>query len=122
MSAPRTVTVPTVEHGPIRLACPAWCLGHDQALQHRADIAHAGTEHWLTFEGETLLTAALSQDPYATNTEARRTGLYVEQTGYAATLDPAEVRQLAAALTLHAMHLRTLAEQLAAIRAREVGE
>ncbi|MFI1937724.1 DUF6907 domain-containing protein [Streptomyces purpureus] len=118
----RTVTLPTLDHGDATMPEPAWCTGHTEHQPcHRVDLAHTGPEHAFAFDGSTLLVAMLTQDPYATDPARQRTGLYVEQTGWAATLDYAGLRQLAAALTVHAMHLRMLADELAAIRAREVG-
>ncbi|MFD8640828.1 DUF6907 domain-containing protein [Streptomyces zaomyceticus] len=114
------ITLPTTDHGPVTLPEPTWCTGHNNHIPgYRIDLTHTGTEHEFAFTGEKLLVAMLSQDPFVTDPGRRRTGLYVEQTGYAATLDPAEIRQLAAALTVHAMHLRTLAAELAAIQAEE---
>ncbi|WP_051820649.1 MULTISPECIES: DUF6907 domain-containing protein [Streptomyces] len=115
-----TVTLSTSDHGPVTTQEPGWCLGHSaRAPGYRIDLTHTGPEHTFAFAGDTLLVAMLSQDPFVTDPERRRTRLYIEQTGYSATLDPAGVRQLAAALTVHAMHLRTLADQLATLRAEE---
>ncbi|TXS08100.1 hypothetical protein EAO70_35515 [Streptomyces sp. adm13(2018)] len=115
-----TVTLDTSDHGPVTTQEPDWCLGHSaRAPGYRIDFTHRGAEHTFAFASDTLLVAMLSQDPFVTDPERRRTRLYVEQTGYSASLDPAEVRQLAAALTVHAMHLRTLADQLTTLRAEE---
>ncbi|MFF7180157.1 DUF6907 domain-containing protein [Streptomyces sp. NPDC008121] len=118
-SAGGTVTVATRDHGGVTLVEPSWCAGHaGQAPVRRADIAHTGPEHSFAFEGEQLLVAMLTQRPLAEH-GTTTTGLYVEQTGYARTLDPTQLRMLAAALTVHAMHLRTLAGELAALHAEE---
>jgi hypothetical protein len=118
----RTITLPTLDHGDLTVPEPAWCTGHaDHVPCHLVDLTHTGPEHAFAFEGHTLLVAMLSQDPYATDPARHKTGLYVEQTGYAATLDYAGLRMLAAALTVHAMHLRTLADELAAIQVEEGG-
>ncbi|MEV4936324.1 DUF6907 domain-containing protein [Streptomyces zaomyceticus] len=114
------ITLPTVDHGDVTLPEPGWCTGHaSHTPGYRIDLTHSGPENAFAFADGTLLVAMLSQDPFVTDPEQRRTRLYVEQTGYSAALDPVEVRQLAAALTVHAMHLRTLAEQLTALRAEE---
>ncbi|MGW3374067.1 DUF6907 domain-containing protein [Streptomyces hydrogenans] len=119
----RTISLPTIDHETIRLAEPEWCTGHtDHTPCHRVDLAHTGTEHRLAFGDADLLVAMLAQDPYATDPERRRTGLYVEQTGWAASLDPDGVRRLAATLTVHAMHLRQLADQLASLGDEEAGQ
>lgn len=53
MSATRTVTLTTMDHGPVTFECPAWCIGHawqPDGEIGRNDIAHnsvrvkAGTE------------------------------------------------------------------------------
>ncbi|MDT9689409.1 hypothetical protein Q5762_13895 [Streptomyces sp. P9(2023)] len=121
MTEQRTITLPTLDHGPVALPEPAWCRGHqDHIPGYRVDLAHTGPEHSFAFDGEQLLVAMLSQAPFS-ETGSRATGLYVEQTGYAATLGYAGTRQLAAALTVHAMHLRTLADSLTAIDAAAEG-
>ncbi|WP_411076645.1 DUF6907 domain-containing protein [Streptomyces sp. cmx-10-25] len=115
-----SVTLPTTDHGPVTLPEPGWCTGHAGHIPgHRVDLTHFGTQHDLTFEGNTLLVAMLSQDPFAPVAERRRTGLYVEQVDFSGTLDVTEVRQLAATLTVHAAHLRRLADELAGIQAEE---
>ncbi|MFE5296421.1 DUF6907 domain-containing protein [Streptomyces sp. NPDC056632] len=119
----RHVEVSTTDHGTVGFTCPPWCVGHTEHQPcFREDISHTGPEHAFAFEGSTLLVAMLTQSPYAADADLRRAGVHVEQTGYWATLDYAGLRQLAAALTVHAMHLRTLADELAAIRAGEAGE
>ncbi|MGW1252552.1 DUF6907 domain-containing protein [Streptomyces sp. NPDC002535] len=122
MTENRLITLPTSDHGDVTLPEPGWCTGHTgRPVGYRIDLTHTGPEHTFAFAGDTLLVAMLSQDPFVADPERRRTRLYVEQTSYSAALDPAEVRQLAAALTVHAMHLRTLADQLTALRAEEGG-
>ncbi|MCZ4083534.1 DUF6907 domain-containing protein [Streptomyces antarcticus] len=111
MTGARTATVPTIDHGPITITCPAWCTGHDgQVPEYRADLNHRGPEHAFNFDGQQVFLALLTQYPFGSG--RRETGLYVEETGFARTLDPAGLRQLAATLTVHAVHLRTLAGQL----------
>ncbi|MEU0716817.1 hypothetical protein ABZ498_06500 [Streptomyces lavendulocolor] len=119
MTAPRTISVPTLDHGPIPISEPAWCTGHtDHQPGYRVDLTHTGLEHPFAFEGEVLLVAMLTQAPF-TETGSPETGLYIEQTGYARTLDPTELTRLAAAFVVYATHLRTLERQLSAIKAGE---
>lgn len=111
MTGQRPVTVPTIDHGPLSLTCPAWCAGHDTRVpQYQADLSHNGAEHAFRFDGDQLFMAMLTQYPYGSG--SREPGLYIEQTGFGRALDPAQLRQLAATLTVHAVHLRTLASQL----------
>ncbi|MFD5105701.1 DUF6907 domain-containing protein [Streptomyces cinereoruber] len=117
-----TITLPTIDHGPVTLPEPGWCTGHAGHVPgHRVDLSHRGTVHDLTFEGAPFLDAMLSQFPYASDPEYHRTGLYIAQTDFSGTFDATEVRQLAATLTVHAMHLRRLADELAVIQAEEGG-
>lgn len=111
MTTPRTVTVPTIDQGPLVLVCPPWCAGHDTRIpQYQVDLGHTGPEHAFRFEGDLLFKAMLTQHPFGSG--SRETGVYIEEGGFARTLDPAGLRQLAATLTVHAVHLRTLAGQL----------
>ncbi|WP_236244507.1 hypothetical protein [Streptomyces sp. CC210A] len=120
MNARRTVTVPTIDHGPVTLTCPPWCTGHtSHPAEYRADLSHTGPEHVLPHDGEPLHIAQLVQFPYGTRPNT--TGLYVEQSGYAQTLAPTGVDALAAALVEHAAQLRHLARELSALRAGERG-
>ncbi|MFE7947390.1 DUF6907 domain-containing protein [Streptomyces sp. NPDC057426] len=112
------VTLETRDYGSVSLPEPPWCTGHAATQEYRADIAHSGPEHHFAFEDDDMLVAALRQYPFSSKGSSA-TGLYVEQTGYARTLDPSRLRMLAAALTVHAMHLRTLADELAAIHGNE---
>ena len=118
MSAePRKVTLTTLDHGEVTLAEPAWCRGHadHRPDTYRVDLDHKGPEHRLHHRGELLWTAFLGQAPFASTPEQRRVGLYVEQSGYARTLDPQGLYDLAATLDQHADALRDLADQLDAL-------
>lgn len=72
MSAPRTVTLDTIDHGPVTFTCPAWCSGHGWQVGAgigRNDITHnsvrvkAGTfteaDEWLP-----VLAAQVSWAPF----------------------------------------------------------
>lgn len=119
----RTVTLPTIDHGEITLACPAWCTGHadHQPDTHRADILHSGPDTVLAFHGVGLFTACLVQSPYATSSDpelgGRTTGVSVYPPGR--TLTPVSLYSLAAALDGYADQLRGLADRLAEILAEE---
>ncbi|WP_236243148.1 hypothetical protein [Streptomyces sp. CC228A] len=118
MTARRTVTVRTIDHGPVTLTCPAWCTGHTgHPAGYRADLSHTGPEHVLVHEGEPLHVAQLVRFPYGARPNT--TGLYVEQSGFAQTLTPVGVDGLAAALVAHAARLRHLARELSALHAAE---
>ena len=115
MTGPRTVTVHTLDHGPVTLTCPAWCTGvHDDDV-HRADVSHDGTEHVIAPAGREILRALLTQAPYSGSN--RRPGLYVDVADLSGIRTPAEVEQLADDLTAAAVQLRALARELAALLA-----
>ncbi|MFJ7159757.1 DUF6907 domain-containing protein [Streptomyces sp. NPDC101118] len=114
MTAPRTVVVPTLDHGPVTLTCPRWCVEPHTTPEHRADISHTGPEHRFAFGGTSLLVAMLSADPFGPAWR-RPTALYVEQQDFARTLAPDGLRQLAAAYAVQAHRLRTLADELSVL-------
>lgn len=65
-----TVTVQTVDHGPVTFTEPFWCLGLHPDGSYRADIAHQGDEIALVVEtpchGEVrMLSASLYQGPFS---------------------------------------------------------
>lgn len=112
LSAPRTVTVHTVDHGLVTMPEPAWCVGHEgDRPGHRVDLGHRGPAQDLDFGDHRLWSVLLVQAPFTT-LGSRQTAVHVEQTGYAGTLDPAELDALAAALVEHAVQLRAAARQL----------
>jgi hypothetical protein len=112
---PRTITVRTLDHGPVTLTCPAWCTGvHDDDV-HRADVSHDGTEHVIAPAGREMFRALLTQAPYS-GTD-RRTGLYVEVADIAGIRTPEQVEELADALVESAAQLRALGRQLAGLLA-----
>ena len=118
---PRTITLPTEDHGDVTLPCPAWCSGHadHRPDTHRADIIHSGPNISLAFHGAELFTACLTQSPYATSSApelgGRTPGVSVYPPGR--TLTPVSLYSLAAALDGYADQLRDLADQLAGILA-----
>jgi hypothetical protein len=119
VTAPRTVTVQTLDHGPVALIEPPWCVIEHQDGNHRSGIRHDGAEHAATVNlpgrGRVeFLKANLSQFPFAEH-GSRDVAVVVEIDGEHAEFDPAGLGDLAAAITLHAVHLRTLAGQLGAI-------
>ncbi|MEU5769817.1 hypothetical protein ABZ782_28270 [Streptomyces asoensis] len=118
MTEPRTVTLPTLDHGDVTLPEPSWCRGHadHRPDSYRVDLDHKGPAHELRHDGEVLWTAFLGQAPFATDPARRGTDLYVEQGSYAHSLDGPSLYDLAATLDTHADRLRDLADQLDRIR------
>lgn len=119
MTEPRTITLPTADHGDVTLVCPAWCMGHTdhQPDTYRADILHSGPDTVLAFHGAELFTACLVQSPYATSSDPELGGPTpgVSVSPPWRTLTPASLYSLAAALDGYADQLRDLADQLTVI-------
>ncbi|XUL89707.1 DUF6907 domain-containing protein [Streptomyces galilaeus] len=119
MSEPRTVTLPTHDHGPVTLVCPPWCVSHEgQDDGARADISHEGREHVMTLPTRrgpaVLLIAGIEQRPYAEFGPGRGVFVNVEVSGDWHPVDAEGLEAMAAALTEHATTLRSLAVQLRA--------
>ncbi|MFG3231803.1 DUF6907 domain-containing protein [Streptomyces antibioticus] len=117
----RTVTLPTLDHGPVTLPEPAWCAGHADHRPDtaRADLIHCGPPAALTYLGIDVFTAELVASPYASTTIPRlggpTPGVSIDPLGR--TLDPADLYDFAARLDTYADRLRALADQLDAILA-----
>ncbi|MGW0596130.1 DUF6907 domain-containing protein [Streptomyces sp. NPDC002776] len=120
MSEPRTVTLPTIDHGPVTLPEPSWCIGHaDDRPEHRADILHRGPDVTLTFRGHHITDASLVLSPFSSIDvpELGSSTPGVSVSLIARTLDPRGLYELAAALDGYADRLRDLADELAVILA-----
>lgn len=115
----RTVTVETLDHGPVTLPEPSWCTGHAaQPVELRADLCHAGPSRTLDYDGTPLWHAEVVAYPFATDPARRRPGLYVEVAPFARTLAPADVDRLADVLVEHVFRLRHMARDLSFLLAR----
>ncbi|URM90395.1 hypothetical protein LUW75_10765 [Streptomyces sp. MRC013] len=115
MSA-RTVTVKTLDHGPVTVTEPSWCTGHaGQPVEFRTDLCHTGPLRTLSYDERALWYAEVVAYPFAVD-ERRGPGLYVEAAPFARTLAPADVDRLAAVLVEHAARLRHMARELAVLR------
>ncbi|MFB7781503.1 hypothetical protein ACFC1D_02160 [Streptomyces vinaceus] len=108
MSAPRIVSVRTIDHGVVDLPEPSWCVKVHRDDVYRADIHHQGVEHAASVEvpgtGRVpFLTAFLSQYPFAEHA-SRRIAAAVEIEGEYYEFDPAGLGDLAAAITSHVLY------------------
>ncbi|MFI6861768.1 DUF6907 domain-containing protein [Streptomyces sp. NPDC050421] len=120
MTAARTVTVPTLVINVVDATVPepAWCRGHeDLPANALVDLGHRGIEHHLGTAEHPVFVAQLSQYPHGSGPHDVR--LYVEAVSEPDSLTPAEAEHLAAALVEAAVQLRTLALQLAVLRAED---
>jgi len=108
VSAGRTVTVQTLDHGPVMLDEPSWCAVEHRDGNHRSAIHHEGTEHAASIDvpgyGRVkFLTAFLSQFPFA-EFGSRDVTVVVEIEGEHHEFGSAGLGDLAAALTSHALY------------------
>ncbi|WP_405645877.1 DUF6907 domain-containing protein [Streptomyces sp. NBC_00019] len=118
MTAPRTITLPTVDHGNVTVPEPSWCTGHDgQQPGHRVDIVHKGPNVVLSFLGAEILAAGLAQCPFTTVAGPELGGPTVGVSVYppGRVLTPVALYDLAATLDAYADRLRGLADELAAL-------
>jgi hypothetical protein len=125
VNEPRTVTLPTTDHGDITIPEPSWCAGHhDHRPEARVDISHASPVTGLelpTSRGPiVLIEACIESRPFTAGPyRGPHLWLGIEGDGFPST--PEQVRATAAGLEANATALRTLADQLAAILA-ETGD
>lgn len=121
----RTVTVRTLDRGTVTIDEPEWCDSRHEDGLALEDLLHDGRELTLsvpTGNGEVrLLNAALTQYPYATRPEDRRTVVTVLLADGWVRFDPDGLRDVAARLVVYAGSLRDLGRELAAVRAGEAG-
>ncbi|WP_330330343.1 hypothetical protein OHS33_11775 [Streptomyces sp. NBC_00536] len=108
MSASRTVTVETLDHGPVTLDEPSWCVVGHPAGNHRSGIRHDGMRHVAAVDipghGRVeFLAANLTQFPFA-ESGSRDVKVVVEIDGEHPEFDPASLGDLAAAITAHALY------------------
>lgn len=119
MTAARTVTVQTLDHGPITITCPAWCTGHTGPAEFRVDTTHTGPDHVGTFRGRELQFARLTLSPFV----GHHGGGLAVSVGEPVLmgLDPVGLDELAAAYVAYAAQLRHLARELAVLLTRGEG-
>ncbi|MGW2292299.1 DUF6907 domain-containing protein [Streptomyces phaeochromogenes] len=121
MSTPRTVTVSTVDHGPVTLPEPSWCMGHHEDGGSRVDIQHEGLETTLTLPTRSgpvaHLTATLESRPFVDDPFLRGVFVNVGIDGDTYPTGLAGLDVMADALTAQADALRDRARELAVILA-----
>ncbi|MCH0539889.1 hypothetical protein I3F58_10010 [Streptomyces sp. MUM 203J] len=122
MSAPRTVTVHNLDHGPTTVPEPTRCRGHDDgAPQYPADVIHTGPPLSLatpSWRGPAKwLHAVVDAAPHSAR---ERDMVVVELGGGSYRYSPEGLRELADDLTAQLHEVRAFADTLAAPRAAEV--
>lgn len=120
-----TVTLQTLDHGPVTLTCPVWCAGHENAPKYRADLGHVSADTLLEVPVDggpvTLMTAVFERRPFATRPPGTGVFLNLEIDGQFYPLDQTAVDEVAAAVETASVDLRVLARRLARYTAEEVG-
>lgn len=120
---PRTITLPTADHGDVTLTCPAWCSGHPDHRpdSYRIDLFHESREQLLDLPvrggSVELLAVAFEQRPFV---EAWPGTTPFVNVGFSGDYHPVRVDGLEAmadALEQHATTLREYAHQLAVLLA-----
>lgn len=117
MTAPRTVTVQTDDHGPVAIPEPAWCTGagHDQPHSKRSDICHLGPEISVPVRSargpRDVLTLQLTLWPYSLVSNAVHVAVHLVDSD--PEYDSAGLDALAEDLVQAAGHVRAMARRLA---------
>ncbi|MET8449321.1 hypothetical protein [Streptomyces sp. NPDC005209] len=117
----RTIVIDTVDHGPVTVEEPAWCLGHaGDPVGFRADIVHKGRIVAASVETARgtveFLPARISWGPFGELLPEPFPVVDVEEFP---PMSPAQVRELAAEVALHAGRLYRLSNELDRLRRAE---
>ncbi|MEU2413964.1 hypothetical protein ABZ736_21730 [Streptomyces sp. NPDC013099] len=122
-NADGTYTVPTLDAGPVRILCPAWCTSEHGYVHPpaKAEITHHGDPVWALADipehGPTsLVEVGLVQWPYSDRTQVF---LGIETDDGHQETGPTGARRIAAALRKHADHIDAMSDKLIALRAGE---
>ncbi|MET9516406.1 hypothetical protein [Streptomyces sp. NPDC002994] len=124
MTAPRTVTVQTSDHGPVTIPCPLWCTGlYHQEGGARVDITHTGPETELTLPTSVgpvrHMATVLEQRPFTKGPTGRGVFVDVEIDGQHHPTGPHGLDAMADALVENAAILRAAARRLTTLLAQE---
>ncbi|WP_435210741.1 DUF6907 domain-containing protein [Streptomyces sp. bgisy034] len=119
MNEPRTVVVPTIDHGDVTIICPEWCTGEHEPNGYRVDITHTGRDHHLTLPVHTayaeLLAVGIEERPFSEAWPGRAPFVSVGFNGDHYPTGVYGLEVMAGHLERHAEALREFARQLAAI-------
>lgn len=116
-NSPRTVTIPTCDHGAVTIPEPAWCTGEEhQPDGYRVDVTHASRDYEFTISTSRgtalILSACFEQRPFTEHPPGHAPFVNVELCGDWYPHDSADLRRLADNLVAHAGPLRDLADRL----------
>lgn len=117
--AARTVTLETIDHGPVTFSCPTWCVGHGWQMGHpvyRDDVTHnsirvKAAADTYSHGYETVLRTWMSWAPFVELVP--RVAVEVDLTG---DFEAEEIGHLAGVLRTAAARMEAVAAQ--AIQAR----
>lgn len=124
MNAPRTITIATLDAGPVTVTCPPWCTqdGHRDGIG-KVDIVHTSpdTEITLTIgdDSPVLLLILVEQLPYGRRPQERVPFLSVGVDDGWWPTSPAGLRELADRMGDVGAQLRQAAEKFAPLLAGE---
>ncbi|MET8401407.1 hypothetical protein [Streptomyces sp900116325] len=121
MTAPRTVTVHTADHGDVTIPEPQWCIAPHDFEGYRVDIEHHGTRTPLLVPTAChglaeALPVFFAWRPFSPTDSQIHAVIELDQWH---EFDPAGLEAAAAALVEHAAVLRVHARELAALRAED---
>jgi hypothetical protein len=111
------IIIRTLDKGEVTIGEPDWCLGHEgEPVGYFADVTHHGPPVVLEFDGEQLLAARISWGPFA---ELRPEPYPVVDVEELHSLDPEQLRELAAKVASYAGDLYRLAVDAERLRGYE---
>ena len=118
MTEPRTITIRTMDAGPVTVTCPPWCTsdGHRDGIG-KADIVHTSADIEITLtigdDSPTLLLVLAEHLPYGRRPAERVPFLSVGVDDQWWPTSPAGLRELADRMADVATQLRQAAEKFA---------
>jgi hypothetical protein len=114
--APRTITVPTRDHGVVTIPEPDWCTGeYHQPDGFRVDITHSSADDEFTVPTSrgtvVLLRTCLSQYPFTEQSPGLEPFISVQLDGDWYPFEPNELCDLADAISGLADRIRSVADR-----------
>jgi hypothetical protein len=113
---PRTITVPTCDHGAVTIPEPDWCTGEfHQPGGYRVDITHSSADDEFTVPTSrgtaVLLRTSFSQYPFTEQPPGHEPFISVELDGDWYSFEPDELCDLADTIAGYAVRLRSVADR-----------
>ena len=120
MSASRTVTIETVDHGTVTIPEPTWCIAAHDIKGYREDIEHVSAQTPLLIPTRShglviAMPVFFVWRPFSSNDNQINAAIVTDVESH--EFDPAGLDQVAAALVEHARTIRVYARQLSTLRA-----